>query len=274
MRSITINAEKCRRDGLCAAVCPLGIIALRGKKEVPQPLDDMLRWCIGCGHCVAVCPTGALDHSDIPAKMCAPLMPDRIPDSGQVEHFLRSRRSIRRFKPDPPDRDTLQRIIAMAGYAPSGHNRQPVHWTVFDKREDVHRLAELTAGAMRHSLEKGVDPGQRFMFEATVTAWDNGRDVILHEAPCLVAAHCRKVVGSEAVDASVALATMNLAAHSLGLGCCWAGLFMMTARHWQPLLDFLHLPDGHHIYGAMMVGTPKYTFQRMPHRKSPVINWR
>jgi nitroreductase len=39
--------------------------------------------------------------------------------------FLRSRRSIRRFKPDPIPGEMIQRFLENAEYAPSAHNLQP-----------------------------------------------------------------------------------------------------------------------------------------------------
>ncbi|MDX1269297.1 MAG: nitroreductase family protein, partial [Oceanisphaera sp.] len=233
--TIDIDNDKCRADNLCATVCPIGIIAPGGSKETPRPVAEMLDWCIGCGHCVAVCPTEALQHSAIAAEDCETLLVEKLPDADQVAVLLRSRRSIRRFKSEVPDRKLLEHAISMAGYAPSGHNGQPLNWIVFDRREDVRRIAEMTVQAMRAALEKEENPGRQMLYAGVVWAWDQGRDVILHDAPCLVVAHCRPRVGTEPIDTALALGTMDLAAVSLGLGCCWAGLFMAAAVKWPPI---------------------------------------
>ncbi|MEM8790001.1 MAG: nitroreductase [Pseudomonadota bacterium] len=48
-----------------------------------------------------------------------------------VHEALTSRRSVRRFLPDPVPRETIERILLGASYAPSGHNIQPWHvWVV------------------------------------------------------------------------------------------------------------------------------------------------
>ena len=46
-----------------------------------------------------------------------------------VHEALTSRRSVRRFLPDPVERASIERILAGAAYAPSGHNMQP--WQVW-----------------------------------------------------------------------------------------------------------------------------------------------
>ena len=87
-------------------------------------------------------------------------------------------------------------------------------------------------------------------------------------------AHSNVRTGTESIDAAISLAYFDLAAMSFGLGCCWAGLFMMAARSWEPLGEFLNLPQHHHLHGAMMVGYPKFRFHRLPVRKPPIIGWR
>lgn len=272
--TIQIDHARCRRDGLCAAVCPLGIIVQEGRERVPQPVPGMLGWCIGCGHCVAVCPAEALRHSSMAAEDCEPLSPGRCPDADQLAALLHRRRSTRRFEAEAPDRMDLERAITMACHAPSGHNRQPLNWIVFDRREDVREVAQMAVDGMRAEMGKEDDPGRQMLYAGVVAAWSQGRDTILHDAPCLVVAHAKPRVGTEAVDAAVALGYMDLAAVSLGLGCCWAGLFMMAAGKWPPLQKSLQLPQDHRVYGALVVGKPRLAFQRAPLRKPPAIEWR
>jgi nitroreductase len=44
-----------------------------------------------------------------------------------VEEAIRTRRSVRRFLPDPVPRETVEAILALAARAPSGSNIQPWH---------------------------------------------------------------------------------------------------------------------------------------------------
>ena len=65
-----------------------------------------------------------------------------------------------------------------------------------------------------------------------------------------------------------------MAAPSFGLGTCWAGFFQFAATFWPPLKEALQLPEDHASFGAMMVGYPKYRYQRLPLRNDAQITWR
>ena len=59
----------CVKCGLCAEVCPIGIIGMTDAG--PNLLSKNA--CVRCGHCVAVCPHAALDHSLAPLAGQAPI---------------------------------------------------------------------------------------------------------------------------------------------------------------------------------------------------------
>jgi len=272
--SITINESLCTRDGLCAVICPLQIIAPPEGGGLPEPKPDFSKWCIKCGHCVAICPTGAIRHSAMSPDQCIPADYKSLPSPDQFENILRHRRSIRRFKRETPDKQILQRLIKMAGYAPSGHNLQSVKWLIFNTRDELKHLVSMACDWMKHMTTQMPDAPHSLIFKEIVAEWDLGRDLVLHDAPCLVIVHSKIQSGTEPTDAAISLAYFDLAALSFGLGCCWAGLFTMAAKLWQPLKDYLELPKGHELHSAMMTGYPKFEFQRVPIRKAPEIQWR
>src|SRR5213592_2147649 len=53
----------------------------------------------------------------------------RTPDMMTVEEAVAGRRSIRAFLPKPVPRELIERVLAIAGRAPSGSNVQP--WRVW-----------------------------------------------------------------------------------------------------------------------------------------------
>ena len=69
-----------------------------------------------------------------------------------LHNFLRSRRTIRRFKPIPIDTGILTRILETATYAPSAHNRQPWRFAVITNDQTKHRLSELLATEFQRDL--------------------------------------------------------------------------------------------------------------------------
>jgi Fe-S-cluster-containing hydrogenase component 2 len=107
-----------KQDGLCVAECPMVIIRLKDKKSVPTPTKDADELCIHCGHCVAVCPHGAMSHKSMTPEQCPPVRKDWRLNPEQVEHFLRSRRSIRTYRGQPVEREILARQVV-------SHLRQP-----------------------------------------------------------------------------------------------------------------------------------------------------
>lgn len=274
MTLFSIDREKCDRDGICAAACPLGIIRMDADSSFPAPTEDAGRLCIRCGHCVAVCPNGALSHAAIPLESCPPVQTDWLPDVNQTEHFLRARRSIRNYRNQPVDRDTLQQLIATARYAPSGHNSQPVQWLVVHDTERLRTLTGLVIDWMRDMLEKQPAVAAGLHLDRVVGSWQAGQDRVCRKAPHLIVAHAAKDDRAAPMACTIALTYLDLAAPSFGLGTCWAGYFHAAANLWPPLLQALELPAGHVSFGAMLIGYARYPYHRLPPRKDPPIRWR
>ena len=273
MELFTVNRETCNRDGICAAVCPYGIIAW-SQGAYPAPAADAEQLCIRCGHCVAVCPTGSLHHRDMPVAECPPVRPELRSDPEQCAHFIRSRRSIRVYRERPVERETLARLIDMARYAPSGINSQGARWLVIGDRAELRRLAGLVIDWMCW-LQTGMPEIARGMHvERTIGRWRAGAAVILRGAPALIVAHGDRDNRMSLSTCTIALATLELAATSLGLGGCWAGYFNAAAAVFPPLQEALGLPAGHQCFGAMMIGYPQFAYHRLPTRNPPVIDWR
>lgn len=273
MNKIIVEQEKCAFDGICAAVCPMRIIELREGQAVPNLIAGVEELCIKCGHCVAVCPHGALSLDEMKAEDCPPVRAELALDSRQAEHFLRSRRSIRAYLNKAVERDKLTRLIDMAHYAPTGTNSQQVRWLVINSKEKLHELAGMVVDMIRHLIQEGHPLAKAYRLERSVTAWENGIDPVLRGAPALVVAHAPKGYALAQVDSTIALTFLDLAAPTVGLGACWAGFFMMAAAQWPPLQQALALPGGHVCSGAMMIGYPKYKYQRLTQRREAVIRF-
>jgi F420 biosynthesis protein FbiB-like protein len=70
-----------------------------------------------------------------------------------LHDFLRTRRSIRRFKPDPVPDSVIQNILSTATFAPSAHNRQPWRFVVLKDLAIRENLAEAMAIDFQSDLE-------------------------------------------------------------------------------------------------------------------------
>lgn len=262
MGLIRIDVEKCKRDGFCAEVCPAKVIRLEGEAFPEETVDAGLR-CISCGHCVAVCPTGALSNSRVTG--CLPVHKDRKATAEALVQFLKTRRSTREFKPAPVPREILERVIDTARWAPSASNFQPVRWLVVEKPEIMKGLSGLVAEIFR--------PSEMSYLKGLVDAWDQGIDAILCNAPRLIVAHASPVNPWAQVDCAIAVTYLELAARTDGLGTCWAGFLVHAAMQDERVAEYLGLPPAHTIYGAVMVGYPKFRYPRIPEKKPAVIDW-
>ena len=274
MSLFTINNTKCKRDGICAEECPMGIIVFRGGDALPSPVPGADKLCINCGHCVAVCPHGAFSLEVMNTEDCLPVQSELLPGPEQVKHFLASRRSIRTYKKQPVERAVLAKLIDTARYAPSGHNMQPVHWMVIEDPNEVKGLSALVVDWMRFVIKERPEFAQALHMDRVVGSWEKGEDRITRGAPHVVVAYGLENLPIAQSACTIALTYLELATYSLGLGACWAGYFSVAAAFYPPMAQALALPEGHQCYGAMMIGYPKHRYHRVPTRKEPAVTWR
>lgn len=268
-----VNQQTCNQDGICAMVCPAGIIDFqKGGHPTPHALAEEV--CIRCGHCVAVCPTASLSHREMALVECPPVKKEFYLTAEHCEHFLRNRRSIRVYKNKPVSRDDLTRLIEIARYAPSGHNSQCAEWLVFSNSDELRKLAGIVVDWMRWMISNMPEIAQSMHMDRVIKRWEGGKDIILRDAPVVIVAHAEKENRAAPSTCTIALTYLELAAVSMGLGCCWAGYFNAAAVTFPPMMEALSLPEGHQCFGAMMVGYPKFSYHRLPTRRPPLVTWR
>ncbi|MBN2627391.1 MAG: nitroreductase family protein [Spirochaetales bacterium] len=120
--------------------------------------------------------------------------------------LVKETRSIRRFREAPISRETLEKLVDCARFSPSGSNKQPLKFALFNEKQECARLFPLTrwAGALKEW--DGPAEGER----------PSAYIVILLDT---------ELSPTAGVDHGIAAQSMMLAARSLGLGCCMIGAF-------------------------------------------------
>ncbi len=156
--------------------------------------------------------------------------------------FLRSRRSVRRFKPEPVPDSVIERILATATYAPSAHNLQPWRFVVIKNPELRPRLAKALTDKMRVDMRSEGAP------ESDIEKRVGNSIRRIHEAPAMIIL-CRDVTAvrvntpEEAVMniQSTALAGLQLmlAAQAEGLGVNWICWPLYVIKETQSVLNLL-----------------------------------
>lgn len=109
-----------------------------------------------------------------------------------------TRKSVKKYKPQPVEKELVDKIIEAGLNAPSGLNKQsPIILAVTNKelRDELSRL------------NAGDDP----FFRADP----------FYGAPCVLVVLADKSVPTRVYDGSLVMENMLLAAHALGLGACW-----------------------------------------------------
>jgi nitroreductase/NAD-dependent dihydropyrimidine dehydrogenase PreA subunit len=273
-KMIQVDPEKCKKDGLCREECPVAIIDWGKHGGFPEMIDGGEKNCLVCGHCVAVCPNGALSHKLVPLEECPTIDEKLRVDLDQVTQLLRSRRSIRNFRERPVEKEKIERLIHIARYAPTGGNLQLVHWTVFTSREAIWKMASLAIEWIRKLMETVPLASLPPYMPRIVAGWDSGKDTVLRNAPVVLIASSPKQDPNGMVNVTLALSYLELAALPMGLGTCWAGILQRALQSYEPLREMVALPEGHTNHYPMMLGYPKFRYFRLPERRPPQISWR
>jgi F420 biosynthesis protein FbiB-like protein len=171
-----------------------------------------------------------------------------------LRDFLRSRRSIRRFKAEPVPDSVIQDLLATATFAPSAHNRQPWRFAVVTTPAARQRLGAALTAKMSADMRAESAPAAEIEKRITISLRR------IDEAPALILL-CRDVTDVRADTPeeaamgvqSVAMAGLQLllAAHAEGLGgnwICWP-LYAQSETRMA-----LGLPDGWEPQGMVGIG--------------------
>ena len=112
---------------------------------------------------------------------------------------MEERRSIRKFKPDMPDKKDIEQIIEAGLYAANG------------KGEQAAAIIAVTQKELRDQISK---------LNCKIGGWDERFDPF-YGAPAILIVLGRKDWPTHVYDGSLVMGNMMLAAHSLGLGSIW-----------------------------------------------------
>jgi nitroreductase len=157
-------------------------------------------------------------------------MPNELPSAESTLALLMSRRSIRRYRPDPVPEEMLEQILEAGRWAPSASNRQPWSFVVIRDPSIRREVAQNAA--------------------AVVIRWAHAA-----EAPLLIAlcGHAGNPLYRQFLHEDIGLAggQMMLQAKALGLGTCWLGGVDREA-----IAAILHLPSDIEVIGVLTVGFP------------------
>ncbi|MFO7988722.1 MAG: nitroreductase family protein [Desulfotignum sp.] len=296
---VNIDPARCTGCGTCVRVCPSDIIFLENRTAYAAPDTDAAR-CLVCGHCMAACPESAIHIPDLDPSLNdfsgfdldpAWLAPGTGIATSDLARLICSRRSCRNYRQTPVKKETLQDLIRLAVFAPSGTNAQAWTFTCLTSRSEVlvlgnaikdffkrlNRKAENVL--LRKTLAlvgaKTLDHYYTNYYESVKTAIQQmeteNRDRLFHGAPAVILIGSSPGASCPKEDALLAAGNILLGAHTMGLGTCLIGYVVAPMAADRAIQKKLGIPESETIHAAVALGYPKETYQRITGRKQPTV---
>lgn len=162
------------------------------------------------------------------------------------------RRSIRKFKPELPEKKNLEQIIEAGLYAPSARGLQPTMIVALTNKEVRDKLSRTNAAIWGR---EDVDP--------------------FYGAPAVLIVLAQKDVPNRVYDGSLVMENMMLAAHSLGLGSIWIHRAKQEfeMEEWQAWLQSLGVEGEWEGVGHCAVGYIDGDLPKAAPRKENRVFW-
>lgn len=262
MLQFELNRAGCIRCGECLMDCPSRIITVQND-GFPGISPEKEKSCIGCQHCLAVCPTGIISILGRNPKESTPLE-NAYPAPESLEILMKGRRSVRRFVDENVDPELIEKILDVAGHAPSGVNNRKVRFTVLDEKEQVAALRdEVMAGLMKLMKENAI-PKRMIHYARFLKVWERTQmDIIFRNAPHMVIASAPKDIPCPKEDCLIALTWFELYAQACGVGTLWNGLAKWAIDELLPETRAkLGIPEDHVFGYALSFGKPAVRYFR------------
>ena len=284
---VLVDRAKCTKCGACLEICPDYLV--RDKDGYPVAHPEAFKGCIQCGRCMMKCPSGAIEikGEDCDATHLRPL-PSVLPDFESVRALLLKRRSIRKFKPDPIPRETIDAILAAAATAPVGlppsevkvlvfHGKESVRTFTLELTGEMSRLIRMMNPLVRGLMKLFMRPARYRvirdfvlpLFKTIVQKHEKGTDRLFYDAPAVLVFYGTELAEEE--DVTIAATTAVFAAEALGLGTCFVGPVSHLFNGSAGLKKKYGLLSGEKVVSTLVLGVPNETSLRAFQRNFKAI---
>ena len=155
---------------------------------------------------------------------------------------IKTRRSIRKFKPEAVSHDTLRAVVAAAAMAPSWKNTQISRYNIIEDRDILNEIADncvLDFAFNQNTIQGAPQLAVVSMMEKRCGYEKDGSFSTSKEDRW------------EMFDAGIASQTFCLAAHDLGIGTVILGIFDE-----DKVAKAISLPDGQKVAALIALGYP------------------
>lgn len=253
-----IDEEKCVRCGRCVKECIVDCLIMEDD-SAPQFKKFKEGSCIKCQHCLAVCPAGALS---IWGKN--PQESDDIHEHNPEDllNLIKSRRSIRAYKPENLDEERLSKLKDMLKWTPTGINFHKLHFSIVDDIEVMDDIRSKLTPKLIKLLDNKAAKLTNPHFAGLVKPLKDGIDVIFRGAPHMIAVSVPANAPCKDIDPIIALSYFELYAQSLGVGTLWCGFAEKSLKLFPEFCDYIGVPRGDKLAYIMLFGVPDVKYAR------------
>lgn len=187
-----------------------------------------------------------------------------------------TRRSVRLYRPQPLDRETIRGLIDAAVQAPTAMHTEPWAFVVVHDRAMLKRYSDQAKRALADEMTTHpdvhaiVNPAAAHAFRQQLASPEF--DIFYGAAALIVI--CGKPAGSfVAADCWLAAENLMLAATAMGLGTCCIGSVLPILTS-PDVRHELAIPDGYDVVAAIVVGVPTDGATPDSTRKEPhILSW-
>ena len=250
-----VDKDLCIGCGACVAACSKGIFV----PDAEGKPDTLQEPCLNCFHCTAACPVMAVECDEVSKEQLYGEF-----SAAPLRALMQTRRSIRHFGPQLPEKDFLQEVLDCAANAPSARNEHPTHWTVVLSREKMDELFRLTVEwAKSVNLESLVNSVEKL-----------GRNPVTCNASCAIIGCCRTDACSPETDTAIAMTHAELLLTEAGWSTCWSGYLRRGIIGMPEARALAGIPDGYQPYAVLLVGKAESEqYLRPAYRPAADIRW-
>ena len=287
----TVNSESCIKCKFCIEVCPCNIIGINPEEEV-HFIAERTSICLKCGQCMAVCSTKSITINGLSYDNDIVDLPEHNVDHKSFVNFLANRRSVRNFKDKPVSNELIHQILESVAYAPNGADPEKINITIINNRKRIETALPYIAEFLDNIVKWIENPIASMMIKRRkgqetfntiknhlypIAKLENYKlkfgDRITRDAPAILIFHAEKGA-EEHTNNSIIYATYTmLAAHALGLGATMIGIVPAAINKVREVREIFRIPEENEAVMSLIIGYPKYKYQRTIIRKRQVINW-
>lgn len=170
----------------------------------------------------------------------------------KFSELIVTRQSVRRYEPQPVEKEKLLQCLEAARLAPSASNSQPWYFVVVDEPELKHKVAKATFDS--------VLSFNKFALQAPVII------VMVTEKAGLITRLASKIKKRDwsQVDTGIAAEHFCLQAAELGLGTCMLGWF-----YEDKVKELLNIPKDKFIGLLITLGYPPENYRLREKTRKP-----